>query len=307
MLFKTKPVRIATLAEYLKQIRGKLNLDLKTVSVLTQIKESYLKALEEADYNRLPAEVYVKGFLKSLADLYHIKEAILIEQYEKEYGFEPKTKIATKSAGWPIYLTPKTIVVITMVLLGLSGVIYIGLQVRSVLAPPLLVISDPPGDLSLAGNSLVVAGRAEIGADVAINSQTVLTDKNGVFNENIILSSGINIIEITAKNKFGKESRVIRTINASPPAAALVVNKLPVVVTIEVGPESAWIYLEADGAVVQRGTMLPGSQKTVSAQEEVLLTSANAGSTTVTYNGKNLGKLGRMSEVIRNVEFTANP
>src|SRR3989338_5971971 len=98
LLFKTKPVRIATLAEYLKQVRGKLNLDLKTVSMLTQIKESYLSALEENDYKDLPPEVYVKGFLKSLADLYHIRENILIEQYEKEHGFEPKTKIETKSA-----------------------------------------------------------------------------------------------------------------------------------------------------------------------------------------------------------------
>jgi hypothetical protein len=81
----------------------------------------------------------------------------------------------------------------------------------------------------------------------------------------------------------------------------------PVVVTIEVGPESAWIFMEADGLVVQRGTMLPGSTKTVSAEQEILLTSANAGSTKVIYNGKDLGKMGRAGEVIRNVEFTTTP
>jgi len=40
---------------------------------------------------------------------------------------------------------------------------------------------------------------------------------------------------------------------------------------------------------------------------ELLCTSANAGSTKVNYNGKDLGVMGRSGEVIRNVEFTATP
>ena len=57
--------------------------------------------------------------------------------------------------------------------------------------------------------------------------------------------------------------------------------------------------------VVSRGTMLSGSSKSISAAKEILLTSSNAGSTKVIYNGKDLGKLGRPGEVIRNVEFRA--
>ncbi|MBI3952641.1 MAG: DUF4115 domain-containing protein [Candidatus Doudnabacteria bacterium] len=305
LLFKTKAVHIATLGEYLTQVRTKLNLDIKTVSMLTQIKTNYLEALEKGDYKRLPVEVYIKGFLKSLADLYHIKEEVLIEQFEKEHGFEPKIQTKIKSAKLPISLTPTTIVIATSVIIGLSALVYVGSQVRSVLAPPLLELNDPASDGTVSGNSLVVAGRAEIGADVTINSQSVLTDKNGVFNENLILSNGLNIIEIRAKNKFGKENKIIRTINADVSQTAASVQNLPVNVTIQVGPESSWIYLEVDGVVVQRGTMLPGSSKTVSAKEEVLLTSANAGSTSVIYNGKDLGKLGRAGEVVRNVEFSS--
>ncbi|HYF98194.1 MAG TPA: DUF4115 domain-containing protein, partial [Coxiellaceae bacterium] len=76
-------------------------------------------------------------------------------------------------------------------------------------------------------------------------------------------------------------------------------------ITVEIGPESTWIYLEVDGVVEQRGTMLAGSSKTVSGLEQIILTSANAGSTRVIYNGKDLGQLGREGEVIRNVEFTS--
>src|SRR5437763_1168220 len=119
-LFKTKAVKIDTLGEYLQQVRNQLNLDLRTVSLLTQIKPSYIEQLEKADYSSLPADVYIRGFLKSLATLYRIKEQILIDQYEKERGFPAdgltlggegtkNTKITSK-----LSLTPKTII------LGLS-------------------------------------------------------------------------------------------------------------------------------------------------------------------------------------------
>ena len=106
------------------------------------------------------------------------------------------------------------------------------------------------------------------------------------------------------RNKFGKTSNVKRTINAEISDQAPK-PKLPITVEVEIGPESAWIYLEADGVIVHKGTMLPGARKLISAKEDILLTTANAGSTGVVYNGKNLGKLGRAGEVVRNVEFTS--
>ena len=72
-LFKTKAVKIDTLGEYLAQIRNQLNLDLKTVSLLTQIKPSYIEHLEIGEYHSLPADVYIRGFLKNFSTLYLIK------------------------------------------------------------------------------------------------------------------------------------------------------------------------------------------------------------------------------------------
>jgi transcriptional regulator with XRE-family HTH domain len=306
-LFTTKAVKIDTLGEYLKQIRDQLNFDLKTVSILTQIKPTYLESLEKGDWNALPSDVYTRGFIKSLARVYNLDEQTLIEQYEKEHGFTPKArpKIETKTK---LNFTPRTIIVLVSLFLGILAVGYVANQIRSVLAPPVLQLSEPNSDVNIKGNSLVIAGHAEIGADVTINEQIVLLDRNGEFTESLILSPGLNVIEVVAKNKFNKESKVTRRINAEQAQPATVVApELPVSVTISIGPQSAWVYMEADGVVVQRGTMLAGSTKTVSAGEEILLTSANAGSTKVNYNGKDLGVMGREGEVIRNVEFTSTP
>lgn len=305
-LFKITEVRIDTLGGYLLKIREQLNFDVKTVSILTQIKVNYLESLERSDWDALPSDVYIRGFIKSLARVYNLDEAKMIEQYEKEHGFAPKIAKPKTEHKRTINITPKTILVLVTLFLGVAGAGYVVSQVSSILSPPMLEISEPSEDVSVQGNSLVIAGKAEVGADVMINEQIVLTDRNGQFTENLVLSSGLNVVEIVVRNKFKRESKVVRRVNAEIPTIPVAAPTLPVIVTIEVGPESAWIYMEADGVVVQRGTMLPGSSKTVSATDDILLTSANAGSTKVIYNGKDLGLMGRASEVIRNVEFSSN-
>ncbi|MBI2355950.1 MAG: DUF4115 domain-containing protein [Candidatus Doudnabacteria bacterium] len=308
-LFQIKPVKIQTLAEHLNLSRQKLNLDIKTVSMLTQIKPSYIESLESGDWLQLPAEVYIKGFLKQLAELYRVREADLIDQFEKEHSFAQKSQTpdyshASSSSGLKkIHINPKTLVIIVAAVLVLGVGTYISGQIRSVLAPPALEVTEPGSDINVSGTSIVITGRTEVGADVTINNQTVLVDKNGFFAENLVLSPGLNVIEVKTINKFGKESSIVRKVVAQVAEAS---TKLPadVNIVLEIGPESAWIYLEADGSMVHRGTMLPGSTKTVTAKKDILLTSANAGSTKIIYNGKDLGKLGRDGEVVRNVEFS---
>ncbi|HEX5429995.1 MAG TPA: RodZ domain-containing protein [Patescibacteria group bacterium] len=309
-LFKSKPIKIDTLGAYLKQLREKLNLDIKTVSLLTQIKPAYLENLESGNYEKLPADVYIRGFIKNLSQLYRVEEEPLVEQFEKEHGFAKAHSVRAALHPKRAWFTPRMIIILSSVALFLAGFIYVATQVSSVLTPPKLTIDEPAGDETITGNSVVISGNAEIGSDVAINDQAVFLDPNGQFNENVILSDGINIIQITAKNRFNKATTVTRQINAQIPTTAPQTPASPVNLTIVIGPNPAWLSIEADGVTLQRGTMLAGSTKTISANDEIVLTSANAGSTQVLYNGKDLGKLGREGEVIRNVEFnsqTASP
>ncbi len=305
-LFKTKQVKIDTLGEYLQQVRKQLNLDIKTVSILAQIKPNYLELLEAGAYTKLPADVYIRGFLKSLANFYHIKEQILIDQYEKERGDVPQIIPTSKfeKTSW-LSFTPRTMIVGTSLIVALVAIIYISLEIRSVLAPPYLSLEEPGSDITVDGNSVVIAGTGEVGAAIFINNQPVLMDQNGNFTETLLLSSGLNVIEVTEKNKFDKVSTVVRQVT-SLAQAEKPVEPQDLNLSVEIGPNSAWVNLQADGVLVYRGTMLPGSAKVVSAKNEIILTSANAGSTKIIYNGKDLGLMGREGEVIRNVEFSSS-
>lgn len=303
-LFKSKAIQIETLSDFLKKQRQQLNLDIKTLGLITQIKPEYLEALEIGEMDKLPAPVYIKGFLKTLSLVYHLPDNFLVESYEKEYELLLPVPKQSKKSQSQFTFNPKNFIISISALSAMLATAYVFGQVRSVIAPPKLVLEEPASDLNLEGNSILVKGFAEVGSNVTINNQSVLLDREGRFNETVILSSGLNVLEISATNKFDRTNKIQRKITASIPEAKIVV-KQSINLTLEIGPDSSWVYLEADGVVKQRGTMLAGSIEAFTAKDEILLTTANAGSTKVIYNDKDLGVLGRSGEVLRNVEFTA--
>lgn len=65
----------------LKQLREKLGIDLKAISAETKINIKILESIEEEDLDRLPALVYLKGFLKAYARALHLDPQKLIEGY----------------------------------------------------------------------------------------------------------------------------------------------------------------------------------------------------------------------------------
>lgn len=65
----------------LKQIRESLGIDLKTIAMETKINFKILEWIEEEALDRLPAMVYLKGFLKAYAQILNIDPQKLIEGY----------------------------------------------------------------------------------------------------------------------------------------------------------------------------------------------------------------------------------
>ena len=90
--------------------------------------------------------------------------------------------------------------------------IYLGYRINKIISPPSLIIDSPGANLTTDQNSLRVNGRTEAEANLIINGQTVLTDKNGNFSQTINLKNGINIITITANKKHGRGNTIIRQV-----------------------------------------------------------------------------------------------
>ena len=315
--FKSKKISTETLGEYLRHARESLDFSLEDIRRLTKMPEKFLSALEEGRYQDLPADVYVKGFLKSLAAIYRTGPDGLLQQFEKERNLSRTLAYGTltpeprKTYHLPRFVvTPKTITLSLVGLAIIGSIAYLAWQIYSVSAAPKLTLTYPSSDLTISSRSMLLRGSTEPGAVVHVNTQEILVDESGEFKEVLNFVEGTNQIVVKAENKFGKASSVKRVVVVtSPPSSAATttsetINFESISLEVVIGPEDAWLKVETDGDTVQDGVAASGSRLTYTADSELLLSTGNAGSTRVRYNGKDLGVLGSHGELLSNIRFS---
>jgi len=309
--FQTKKLKMETLGEYLKETRESLRFTKEQIYRLTQIPIIFIGALERSDHSALPADVYVKGFLKSLGAVYKIDAEVLLEQYSQEKGLEKSIRGVGEQhrryAMPRLAITPKTIsfFLVSVVILLTGG--YLLWQVRSVSRAPFLEVASPVSDVSIESRSILLRGSTEIGARVFVNEQEVLVEENGDFSEVINLVQGTNNILIRAENKFQNFTEVNRIILVTESATSTVGDPVlasKIIVAVTIGPEDVLLNIVVDGEEKINEIVLAGEKLIFNAEEELILSSENAGSTRVIYNGQDLGILGKSGEAINGVRFT---
>ncbi len=69
------------IGEILKKKREELGRDLREISDSSKIRYDYLKALENGDFEKLPAEVYVKGYIQEYAKILNMNPETAIKEY----------------------------------------------------------------------------------------------------------------------------------------------------------------------------------------------------------------------------------
>jgi len=77
-------MRSEIVGEILRKRREELGLGLEEVSRRTRIKYDYLKALEEGDFENLPVEVYIKGYIREYAKILNIDPEGVLEKYVQQ-------------------------------------------------------------------------------------------------------------------------------------------------------------------------------------------------------------------------------
>lgn len=224
--FKTKEIRgTQTVADRLKTARKKHKLSLEDAERDTKIRLRYLQAFEESRYSKLPSEVHALGFLRrygeylnldndEIGDLYKIEWQAYKSKGESESGndFSPN-KVRGQSN---FVITPKTIAIITVILLILGLFGYVWWAVKKFSAPPKLTITQPTNETTITGDVVTVKGQTDIGAYVLINNVPVKVGADGSFVQDVNIGASVDIIEIVVKNRLNSKTvHTIKIVNES--------------------------------------------------------------------------------------------
>lgn len=207
-----------TLGEKLKKERERAELSLREAARRIQSSIRLLQALEENDYKKFPAKVYALGFLKRLLRELAIPNP---EEWLKEFNNEWEVRMFQKNKealplpenrGEDPYITPARLWTGTGILLFVFLLIFLGLRFNNFVASPKLNLESPAEQQEMEGPTVKIKGQTEKESQLTINGREIKIDGQGNFEEDIELLPGLNILEFLARNRFGKESKVVRHI-----------------------------------------------------------------------------------------------
>jgi transcriptional regulator with XRE-family HTH domain len=323
--FSKKNIDIKTLGERLQDIRNKAGVSIEEIAKVTKVNKRYLEYIEADNYDGLPSDVYVKGFLRSYSNFLGIDAKDVLKIYKKERGIQvniKKPKVQdTKKKKIKI---PTVILPFRMVVSIFAGIFFMAIawyfyvETGKFSEVPRLLLSNPTNNATIKENSTEVIGVTDIGNGVVVNGQAIFVNEKGEFKERISLREGINKLVIKSTNKFGKE--IEREINLS----AQYKKDLPenkndneqgdvedserfnnkVVLFVKAVGIPVWISVKIDGVKDYSGTMLAETEQVFEGASEIAITSGMANKTFIKVNQEEeYHELANSTGVIRDVLF----
>lgn len=259
------------LGDLLRNTREAKGLSLQQVEEGTKIRHAYLQALEEEAFDRLPAAVYVRGFLKNYALFLGLDPASALQLYQPSPA-QAASQPSPRFLDEPLRQHP-----IVAMLARWAG-------------PLLLVLC------------LAVAGW------LAFNRWGDQLDVRWPFSRPLPsptlepTATPTATIVIPTATPVPPTPTVEPTFTPTPTATPRQFAGLEL--RIEVVNDRAWLLVEVDDQPAFAGILEPGAVNTWTARERVFLRCGNAGAVRVTLNDVDLGLLGATGEVV-NREWTA--
>lgn len=286
---KTQISQNSNLGNILKSKREELGLSVKEVELATKIRAKYIDALERGDYSKLLDEVYVRGFLRSLADFLNLEYHNLYELYKKDRLLEDvisnkpgvtSVKIRPKKKS-KIVITPKTAIVAGVVTGIIAITAFILWQFSIVSAPPEIIIESPENNSAVETDAIIISGTTSPGANLFIN-EIPIQNMEGSFKETISLQDGHNIIKVVAVNQLNKKSEKIITVIAKLPKVEI--TPMPIVfsgleIKVTAGDYPITLDLLIDGKDKAHQFLMPGTTQVFKAVDKISFSTSNAKST----------------------------
>lgn len=295
------------LGHWLQEARQARGLSLEQAEVETRIRFKFLSALEEGNYDELPAEVYARGFVRNYALFLGLDPVEALEKYEK--------RNADSQDGEPGLFRPLEVVLFQAAKRRLWSRLVALILVCSLLTAALWAwrtgrLTWPPS-LTLFRPTATFTATSAPGQTPTI-LQPLTTE-----------------VQATATTKPATTSTLSPTPRATPtlvasPTAPLATTAVPTTatvtlplsissptltvgigVTVQISvTDQCWVEVTLDGLGDFRGMLDAGDVRAWQAGREIVLRLGNAGGVQVTVNGEFLGALGERQQV---VEFAWGP
>ncbi len=274
----------------LRNEKEKKGLSYAQISEITKLRALTLEALENEDWDRLPASVYVAGFIRSYARVLGLEEGEVVKLYQKAYPVQttpPESLLRLGKTRKYVY------VFLILLLLAVASAYYLWKE-RPIRGTALTSRETTPP----ASDKVT-----EPGTKQEVPSETEPRPSNDRIEVDLPSETDHVLINV------GDSSDLLGGEHLSPLSFPDQILPLESEIRVEVESsefylranirERTWIRIYVDGQNSKEYLFLPGEQFEWKAKDGFDLLIGNAGGIDLEFNHEKIGNLGRSGQVVR--------
>ncbi len=298
------------LGNWLREAREAHGLSLDEVEAQTRIRRTFLEALEKGDYQILPGEVYVHGFVRN----YAVYLGLDPEEARQRYGQEVLDQEVPQSTrrGSDFQFQPidadlertsramRTLVTrIALILLVLVGIAGVGLWYWYGCPLPQVPAWWPPSLYAMLATTTSPQSQTSSMPTTMVASALIPPTATTI--------PAVLLPTLTPLAKAAATSEVlplptptsVATATSTPTPSPVIAPTGDEGIQLTVQAiERSWVLITTDDTVEFQGILTPGEERTWQAYQSVGFRCGNAGGVAVTVNGQELGVLGDRGQVV---------
>jgi cytoskeleton protein RodZ len=245
---------------FLQSQRRAKGISLETIAHQTRITLSNLQYIESEDLEKLPAEVFVKGFLHAYAEALGVDATEVLRRYDARCQAQALWVQGQSQQQGERSFVVRFLLALLLLAILIGGTLYIA-------------------DYRTQKNQMQAGYSAQESSNGAAKSSQVLTT-----HENEITHSGTeptpaDVARERVETKAPAESR--------EPMLALELE----------ATEPTWIKVISDGGTPQEFSLQPGDHEILKARDGFNLLVGNAGGIRIVFNGKPIPVIGKSGQV----------
>ncbi len=196
------------IVEVLKKLMKSKGVGPVRLANLTDIPSRFIDALLEGNFDQLPSQPYIRGYLFKISNTLGVENDYLWQVFQSsveamssgEKDRLPVNRFALKKMN---RLT------IIWIIIGLITFLLISLNFNRILGKPTINVSVPD---TTEESILTVIGTINPDDRLTLNGEIIYTDDIGAFEKRVQLDPGRNDLEFRAKRYLGMETKLVKQV-----------------------------------------------------------------------------------------------
>ncbi len=190
----------------LKEARERRKISLHDVEKRIKVREQFIKALEDDNWNFFTSRIYITGILKNYARFLELDDRKIIAFFRREY--ERKEDLKFKERVSNSYLSSDTkkfiIIAFSLIFILLAG--YFSYQLFQYVKPPTISIISPTSFTFKREPTVKIVGKTDKESVITILGERIYQNKEGFFEYVLPLKNNESKLVIEVVGANGKKS-----------------------------------------------------------------------------------------------------